>query len=193
MMKAQNKHLGFWLMSAVALLAAAIVALLIAEPFAAAKGDGSSATYTHGVLHVTIPYRTTHAGPGELMLEVVDPEDHVLGHVERAADVVEGRGRWQQEVRLDKPIALEDLVWHRLRYRFAYNGLKEGEQPIEGTDSISEILRTPVVHILGQQAYLTGGEAAVRVIVTDSKNEIIPGQGSVRIELQRHGHKPETL
>lgn len=192
-MKAQTKRSGLWLMSAAVLLATAIVALLIVEPSATAKGDGSSATYTHGVLHVTIPYRTTHAGPGELMLEVVDPEDHVLGHVERAADVAEGRGRWQQEVKLDKPVALEDLVWHRLRYRFAYNGPKEGEAPTEGTDSISEILRTPVVHILGQQAYLTGGEAAVRVIVTDSKNEVIPGQGSVRIELLRDGHKPEAL
>ncbi|HEV2989221.1 MAG TPA: MG2 domain-containing protein [Candidatus Angelobacter sp.] len=68
-----------------------------------------------------------------------------------------------------------------MRYRFAYSNGKD--VALEDTESISQILRTPVVHILGQQSYLTGGMAAVRVIVTDSKNELIPGAGSVRIEL----------
>ena len=63
---------------------------------------------------------------------------------------------------------------------------------IEGTESISQILRTPVIHILGQQSYLTGGQAAVRVIVTDSKNEIIAGRGSVRIELLVADAKPQA-
>ena len=72
-------------------------------------------------------------------------------------------------------------MWHRLRYRFAYAIATDAA--IEGTESISQILRTPVIHILGQQSYLTGGPAAVRVIVTDSKNEAIAGPGSVRIEL----------
>ena len=52
----------------------------------------------------------------------------------------------------------------------------------------------PVVHILGQQSYLTGGQAAVRVIVTDSKNEPIAGPSSVRIELSPEGRKkPRVL
>jgi hypothetical protein len=40
---------------------------------------------------------------------------------------------------------------------------------------------------------LTGGSAAVRVIVTDSKNEIIAGRGSVQIELMGPGHQSQTL
>jgi len=76
--------------------------------------------------------------------------------------------------------SVEDLVWHRLRYRFVYSGGRE--DAIEGTESISQILRMPVIHVLGQQSYLAGGQAAVRVIVTDSNNETIAGGGSVRIE-----------
>src|SRR5213078_4584189 len=76
-------------------------------------------------------------------------------------------------------------------YRFEYNDDKD--TALEGTESISQILRTPVVHILGQQAYLSGGEAAVRVIVTDSKNEIIGGYGTVRIELLAADVKPRLL
>ncbi|HEX8798920.1 MAG TPA: hypothetical protein VF772_09915, partial [Terriglobales bacterium] len=37
------------------------------------------ATYRDGTLHVTIPYDVNHAGSGELTVEVLDPEDHVLG------------------------------------------------------------------------------------------------------------------
>ena len=87
--------------------------------------------------------------------------------------------------------SLDDLVWHRVRYRFIYADQKDAA--VQGTESISEILRTPVVHVLGQQSYLTGGPAAVRVIVTDSKNEAIAGPGSVRIDLMTPGDHPRPL
>ena len=80
---------------------------------------------------------------------------------------------------------MEDLAWHRIRYRFAYGGSQEAA--LRGTESISQILRMPVVHILGQQSYLSGGQAAVRVVVTDSKNDPIAGPGSLRIELSPPG------
>jgi uncharacterized protein YfaS (alpha-2-macroglobulin family) len=147
------------------------------------------ATYTHGTLHVTIPYDVNHAGSGELTVEVLDPEDHVLGKVTKSEMVARSRGGWRQEVKLAKPLPLDELVWDRVRYRFEYG---EGKYAaIEGTESISQMIRTPVIHILGQQSYLAGGEAAVRVIVTDSKNEIIPGRGSVQIELLTPRAKPK--
>jgi hypothetical protein len=102
-----------------------------------------------------------------------------------------GQGRWQDQIKLEKPLPLDDLVWHRVRYRFEYDDKQTAA--LEGTESISQILRTPVIHILGQQSYLTGGAAAVRVIVTDSKNEVIPGRGSVRIELAGTEDKGRTL
>jgi uncharacterized protein YfaS (alpha-2-macroglobulin family) len=46
---------------------------------------------------------------------------------------------------------------------------------------------------LGQQSYLAGSKAAVRVIVTDTQNEAIPGQGSLRIELLTSGQARRTL
>jgi len=49
------------------------------------------------------------------------------------------------------------------------------------------------VHILGQQSYLSGGAAAVRVIVTDSSSEVIAGAGTVRIELAIANQKPRVL
>ncbi|MBZ5522723.1 MAG: carboxypeptidase regulatory-like domain-containing protein [Acidobacteriia bacterium] len=181
-MTVQKNSFRFWLLSLSAVVAIATVALLIAQPFATASGDTSAATYAHGVLHVTIPYHGKHPGAGKLVMEVLDPEDHVIGRAEPNVEVAEGRGRWQQDIKLDKPLALEDLVWHRLHYRLEYSDQRE-DNAIEGVDSISQILRTPVVHILGQQSYLAGSPAAVRLIVADSKNEVIPGRGSVRIEL----------
>jgi len=159
-----------------------LVSLGIVESFqgTTAEGKSASVTYSNGVLNVTIPYQAPHAGTGQLTVEVLNPEDEVLGRVERRVAAVDAAGWWQEEIKLTKALAVEDLVWHRLRYRFVYSGAKE--DAIEGTESISQILRMPVIHVLGQQSYLAGGQAAVRVIVTDSNNEPIAGGGSVRIE-----------
>src|SRR5437016_5601705 len=180
---------SFWLYLIVALLAAGIAVVLL-EPFQMANGNTAVVTYTRGVLHVTIPYHAVHSADGKLTVEVLDPEDKVLGHAETQVAIREGYGRWQEDIRLDKALGVEDLVWHRVRYRYVYDDQKPA---LEGTESISQILRTPVVHILGQQSYLAGGPAAVRVIVTDSKNEAIAGAASVRIDLSIPDQKSRVL
>src|SRR5262249_46298098 len=96
---------------------------------------------------------------------------------------------WRDELKLANAIAVDDLVWHRLRYRFSFDG--EKGPAVSGTESISNILRRPVVHIIGQQEYLAGGIAAVRAVVTDDRNE--PLSGSLRIELLEPGGKPRLL
>jgi uncharacterized protein YfaS (alpha-2-macroglobulin family) len=171
-----------------------IAPLLIVQSF---QGAGSApdeslvATYSHGALRVTIPYHAPHIGAGQLTVEVLDPEDKVLGSSERRVDVSVGKGQWREELKLATAPATETLVWHRLRYRFAYDDQKDAA--IQGTESISQILRTPVIRILGQQSYLTGGAAAVRVIVIDSSNQPIAGPSSVRIELAPPNQKPRVL
>jgi uncharacterized protein YfaS (alpha-2-macroglobulin family) len=149
------------------------------------------ATYTHGLLRVTIPYGAAERGPGQLTLEVLDPEDDVLGRTEQHLEVNSSSGRWKEEIRLEKPLPVEDLVWHRLRYRFEYDDKKIAA--LQGAESLSQILRRPVLHILGQQSYFAGGQAAVRVIVTDSEDQPIAGRGSVQIELVKTDEKPQVL
>jgi uncharacterized protein YfaS (alpha-2-macroglobulin family) len=169
-----------------------IAAFVALQPFQASGGAPSAvATYSHGLLHLTISYHAARTGAGQLTLEVLDPEDNVLGRAERHVEAAGGQGRWQDEIKLEKPLPLDDLVWHRVRYRFVYDDRQTAG--LEGTESISQVLRTPVIHILGQQSYLTGGLAAMRVIVTDSKNEVIAGLGSVRIEFLVADEKPRLL
>ena len=169
-----------------------IIAIATVQPFQTASGASvPAATYSRGILHVTIPYRDAHSGAGTLTIEVVDPEDKVLGRSQHGVDIAGTRGSWQEDIKLDQALSLDDLVWHRVRYRFEYGDSKQAA--LEGAESISQILRTPVVHILGQQSYLSGGEAAVRVIVSDSHNEIINGSGSMRIELLSPDQKPRQL
>ncbi|MGO9270083.1 MAG: carboxypeptidase regulatory-like domain-containing protein [Terriglobia bacterium] len=169
-----------------------IAAFVALQPFQASGGAPTTvATYSHGLLHLTIPYHAARAGAGQLTMEVLDPEDNVLGRAERHVEVVEGQGEWQDEIKLEKPLPLDDLVWHRLRYRFQYDGRNNAR--LEATQSISQILLTPVIHIVGQQSYLAGSRAAVRVIATDSNNEVIAGRSSVRIESQSADEKPQVL
>jgi uncharacterized protein YfaS (alpha-2-macroglobulin family) len=187
-MKKSSKSFLF----AIAIVVAASILITRAlEEAQAAPGEMASVTYSGGTLHVTIPYRGLEAGGGLLTVEVLDPEDGVLGRAERRVEVAQGAGTWREEIALAKALPLADLVWQRLRYRFAYSDRKDAAAA--GTESISEILRTPVVHILGQQSYVTGGAAAVRVIVTDSKNDVIAGNGSVRIDLMDAGERPRAL
>jgi len=167
-----------------------VAAVMLVRPFQAAVENTAVATYSQGVLHVTVPYHADHTGAGTLTVEVLDPEGQVLGRTERRVDVAEQNGQWQEKVKLEKSLSVDDLVWHRLRHRFEYD---DQNAAMEGTESISQILRTPVVHILGQQSYLAGGQAAIRVIVTDTQNEIIGGSGSVRIELLAQDQKPRIL
>ena len=171
-----------------------IAAALTSQSFQKAEAAGGAtpiATYSNGTLRVTIPFHGLHPGVGQLTVEVLDPEDAVLGRAERRVDAVAANGSWREEIQLAKPPSLDDLVWHRVRYRFIYADQKDAA--LQGTESISQILRTPVVHVLGQQSYLTGGPAAVRVIVTDSKNEAIAGPGSVRIDLMAPADHPRLL
>jgi A-macroglobulin TED domain/Alpha-2-macroglobulin family/MG2 domain/A-macroglobulin receptor binding domain/Alpha-2-macroglobulin bait region domain/Carboxypeptidase regulatory-like domain len=161
------------------------------QPSAATNEETVVATHSHGALHVTIPYEAKRSGAGRLTVEVLDPEDQVLGREKRQIEIAAGKGHWQEQIKLEKPLADEDLVWQRLRYRFEYGARKD--EALEGTESIAQILRTPVVHIMGQQVYLSGGRAAVRVIVTDSRNEVIAGPGTVRIEFLVPQHAPRVL
>ncbi len=156
------------------------------------ESTGLAATYKGGVLQVEIPYTSHHAGSGRLRIDVLDPEDRSLGRVERRVEIGQ-KGAWNEQLKLDStiPAAADDLVWNRLHYRFDYDDAPYA--PVEDTESISRILRMPVVHVLGQQSYLTGAAAAVRVIVTDSQNRMVDGPSSLHIELSDQGDKKRTL
>jgi len=56
----------------------------------AAAGETASATYTSGTLRVAIPYRGLHAGTGQLSVDVLDPEDGILGRTARQVDLASG-------------------------------------------------------------------------------------------------------
>ena len=171
-----------WLVIVLA-LSAVIAALLVAQfvpDASAAGGDSPSVTYSHGVLRASIPFRT---GGGHMTMEVISPEDEVIARAERDVNSDSAIGTWREDLKLAKELPVEDLVWYRLRYRLGA-GAGDG-----GTFSISQILRQPVLRILGQQSYLSGGQAAVRVIVTDANNLAVTGRSDLRIDLAAPGGK----
>lgn len=179
----------FTLFLTITLLVAGISGIRIFE--ASNREPPMTATYSRGMLRLNIPYHTSSGGPGHLTVEVLDPEDHILGHSEREVTITNGRGAWQESVSLEKPLATEDLIWQRVRYRFEFHDSKSTN--LEAVESISQILRRPVLRIIGQKSYLSGGQAAVRLIVADSNNEGIGGHGSVEIDLLSGENKAQVL
>jgi len=155
-----------------------------------ARAGQLAATYGHGNLSVTIPYNASQAGSGRLTVEILDPEDKSVGRVERAVEIRKDNGSWQQTIAPGEPVAFEDILWHRLRYRFDYDGAKL--PAIEGIESISQIIRRPVVHILGQKEYLAGSQAAIRVIVSEA-NSNLAQTGTLRIDLLVPNREPLRL
>ncbi len=154
----------------------------------ASGGRTFSATHKMGTLNVTIPYENQHAGSGQLILEVLDPEDGVIGRTARASTITTSRGQWQETLKLSKALPLDDLVWHRLHYRFVFAG--NSSPAVDGIAPLSKMLRIPIIHVLAQQAYASGAQAAVRIIATDLGNQPIGGAGSVRVEF---GDKHQVL
>lgn len=179
------------------ILAGAVTTLMVllaaglGKTFAGGEKSGERATYSHGVLRVVIPFHAVQPGAGRLTVEVLDPENHLIGHTERPAEVARGASQFRAEMKLDKPVPLDELVWHRVRYEFRYDDSKV--KTLEGVDSISDILRLPVLRVLGQRTYLAGSKAAVRVIVRDATGDVIPGRGAVRIALEAEGKQRRTL
>jgi uncharacterized protein YfaS (alpha-2-macroglobulin family) len=170
-----------------ALMALALAICSFSEP----NAESPAATYAHGTLSVVVPYHAVRAGSGRLTVEIFDPEDRVLGSAEQSPQLGKGDGTWRLAIPLRKPLPIDDLVWDRVRYRFEYSG--ETTAAFEGVKSISQILRRPVVHLLGQKSYITGGPAAIRVIATDSKDDAIVNSGSVHIELLIPDHPARPL
>src|ERR1700722_7750046 len=169
------RFLPLWLVLLLLVIAGAYA------PFSEAGAASPVAMFTHGAVSVAIPYHGARPGSGRLSFEIVDPEEHVLGRVERTAQIVKGDGMWQQSIVPAKPIAFEDLVWQRVRYRFEYGD--KDIPAIAGVESISRILRRPVVHLIGQTEYLAGSDAAIRVLVSDAGSENAALSGAVRAEL----------
>ncbi|MGA3371000.1 MAG: MG2 domain-containing protein [Terracidiphilus sp.] len=149
-----------------------------------------AAEYARGSLVVTIPYHSEQAASGKLTVEILDPEDHALGRTEGEIQIAKGDGVWQRTIRPEQPIPFEEIVWQRVRYRFEPSG--GGQGVIEGVESISQILRRPVVHILGQKEYLAGSRAAIRVLVSDSQSSQAQA-GSLRIDLLIPNREPLAL
>src|SRR5438128_888578 len=112
-----NRPTRFFFVSlAVLLIAVALVIFQSSPQIQAANSDSVAATYTQEVLHVSIPYQAPHAGAGRLTIDVLDPEDQVLAHSERSVGTAEGKGSWQQDLKLAKAVGIDELAWHRLRY-----------------------------------------------------------------------------
>jgi A-macroglobulin TED domain/Alpha-2-macroglobulin family/Carboxypeptidase regulatory-like domain/A-macroglobulin receptor binding domain/MG2 domain len=154
-----------------------------------------SATWARGTLALTIPCHAPHAGAGRLEVELLDPGDKVLAEAERRADAPAGDVAWNQDLTVPSSLSFDDLVWERVRWRFWYDG--DTAPALEQVSSVSTILRRPVLHILAQNAYLAGTQAAVRLVVSDASADAdespVIDSGSVRVELLVPHAAPRVL
>ena len=119
-----------------------------------------AAVYRDGALHVNVPYDERIARGRILRVEILDPTDKPVAIY--AQPVSRAAAAWHVSIPVDKSIALEDLVWHRLRV----GGSGDHARVV----SLSEILRLPVVRVFAQRAYAAGSRASVRVIAVDAKS-----------------------
>src|SRR5580692_6043728 len=131
-----------------------------------AESRSMSAVYAHQSLSLAIPYEAARSGDAELKVEVLSPENKVLGHTERAVHVEQGREVWNTAVSLMAPMPEDEVIWQRLRFTLRYEG--DGAPAVDQIRSISTILRRPVLHILAQKTYIAGAAAAMRVIVSNA-------------------------
>ncbi len=65
-----------------------IVSTMLLESQATPAGS-AAVTYARGTLNASNPYRAPHAGSGRLTLEILDPEDQIVGRAQRDVSVSE--------------------------------------------------------------------------------------------------------
>ena len=95
----QPQPARYWILFTAGFLAL-MTAVFMTQSFVSASGETPVATYANGILHVSIPYKADRAGAGRLQIDVLNPEDEVLGHVEQPAIAVSGQGQWKADVKL---------------------------------------------------------------------------------------------
>src|SRR5690348_3083937 len=95
--------------------------LSFAAALASAEPKTISAVYAHNTLSFTVPYEAAHAGEAELRLQVLNPEDRVVGQAEQRTHVAQGAGVWNAKVELREPMPLDELIWHRMRFTLRYS------------------------------------------------------------------------
>ena len=85
------------------------VAVFTSYSLAQSQENGQvSATYVHGVLDVVVPYSAPRNGAGDLMVEVVDPEDRVVAGVNTPVYVRAGRGLPQEAIAIRDGLPVDD-------------------------------------------------------------------------------------
>jgi uncharacterized protein YfaS (alpha-2-macroglobulin family) len=170
------------------------LALLVAATFGNVEPRTISANYFRDALTFSAPYEAAHSGEAELKLELLTPEDHVIGEVKRHKRVTEGSAVWNARMVLGEQMTLDELVWQRVRFTLRYEN--QTSPDLDEIRSLSEILERPVLRVLGQRSYIAGAPAAMRVIVTGScagETGLMVKRGTVRIELLDPDHTPKLL
>ncbi len=168
--------------------------LLLAATFGNVESRTISAVYFRDALAFSVPYEAAHSGEAELKLELLSPEDHVLGEVKRHKRVTEGSAVWNARMVLGERMAFDELVWQRARFTLRYEN--QTSPDLEEIRSLSEILERPVMRVLGQRSYIAGAPAAMRVVVTGSstgETALMVKRGTVRIELLDPDRAPKLL
>ena len=170
------------------------LALLFAATFGNVESKAITAAYFRDALTFSVPYEAAHSGEAEVKLELLSPEDHILGEVKRHERVTEGSAVWNARMVLGERMTLDELVWQRVRFTLRYEN--QALPDLEEIRSLSEILERPVLRVLGQRSYIAGASAAMRVIVTSSStgdSALMVKRGTVRIELLDPDQAPQLL
>jgi len=171
-----------------------VIVLLCAAIVGRAESKTMSAVYAHNALSVSVPYEAARGGDAELRLEVLSPEDYVLGKAVRVMHVTPGGAVWNAQIALTGTMPLEEIIWQRVRFTLRYTGEAKADE--EEIRSVSTILVRPVLRILAQRTYIAGAPAAMRLIVSTPGHDEAPAgvnQGQVRIELLDPSHDPQLL
>src|SRR6201998_581255 len=149
-----------------------------------------TATYRNGELSLAVGHSWMRPGSGVLVAEILAPEGNVLGRGERRMEIGSSNNAWSLTINPDKPISYQEIPWQRVHFRCVYDD--EEKASLDDIETVSQVLRRPVVRVLGQSEYMAGSRAAIRVIVTDDKSGAAQ-MGSLRVELQEAGEARRLL
>lgn len=148
------------------------------------KFNDLAAVQTNGQLQLTIPFEKVPANASSLLIELLDAEDHVVAKQSLTST---SDSAWTAKLGLPLGLKREDLVWYRLHYSYISD-----KKTIENTYTVGEVLRYPIVRLIGQKELTAGVSNSVRIITLDARTGE-PITGNLQLEVSAKEKKSAPL
>lgn len=176
-----------WLCLSAFFLIALGLATFNSRPIDAAESTELAAVRVGNQLDITIPLEAN--SNSSLKVELVNAEDKVVAEEQLSSENNKRSNLWQAKLNIPDGLSSEDLIWYRIHYRLTS---KKGAEK-DAIYPIKDLLRYPVVRLIGQKDLASGAANSLRILAIDGRNGEPLKSGTITVALNTTNQRSEVV